>query len=87
MLTITPEYLKTLSISQIANVVSNDWKKVSIYAEPYLDAMYSLESINDNYILDSGRSIVAYFMSNATSWKGDVARMVKTELKNRLNNK
>jgi hypothetical protein len=49
-----------------------------------LNAMSSLESIKDTYGMDSGYSIVAYFLSNASQWKSDVARMVKAELKRRL---
>lgn len=68
-------------IYTIAREIRQDWKKVSPYAEPYLDAMQSLISVNDRYFLDSGRSVVAYFLSNATSWRGDTARRVKAELK------
>lgn len=68
------------SLSQIANEIYRDWKPVSPYAKPYLDAMQTLDSIDDNYIMDSGRSIVAYFLSNASSWKGDKAREIKKEL-------
>lgn len=84
MTSVTAESIKTLSISQIAWFIHDSWKKTSPYAQPYLDAMYSLESINDMYYHDSGKSIVAYFLSNATSWHGETARMVKTELKRRL---
>jgi len=68
------------SLSVIASEISRDWKPVNYAAKPYLDAMYSLDSIDDNYIMDSGRSIVAYFLSNASSWKGDKAREIKKEL-------
>jgi hypothetical protein len=74
---------KDMSISQLAQVVRKDWKKVYFGAVPYLEAMFSLNNINDNYILDSGKSIVLYFLSNASSWRGDTARAVKAELKRR----
>jgi hypothetical protein len=66
---------------QIAVEISKDWAKVNYAAEPYLQAMYSLHSINDNYYLDSGKSVVAYFLSNASSWRGEVAKRIKAELK------
>lgn len=69
----------------IANDIRADWKKVSPYAKPYLDAMGTLNSIKDNYILDSGESIVLYFLSNATGWRGDNARRIKAELKSMCN--
>lgn len=69
------------ALYQYAAEIKQDWKKVSPYAEPYLDAMYELESINDSYYLDSARSVVLYFLSNATGWRGDTARRIKSELK------
>lgn len=66
---------------EIAAEIRKDWKNVSPYAAPYLQAMSCLESINDNYLYDSGRSIVAYFLSNAGSWRGEVAKRIKAELK------
>jgi hypothetical protein len=67
-------------IYQIADEISRDWKKVNYAAKPYLEAMYSLDSINDKYIMDSGRSIVAYFLSNASTWRGETAKRIKKEL-------
>jgi hypothetical protein len=66
---------------EIADVVWADWKNVSPYAKPYLEAMSSLSSVNDNYFADSGKSVVSYFLANAGSWKGEVAKSVKAELK------
>jgi ribosomal protein L37E len=43
-----------------------------------------LDSIKDNYGYDSGKSIVAYFLSNAAQWKGETAKIVKKELKKRI---
>ncbi len=43
--------------------------------------MFSLNSIDDAYGMDSGRSVVAYFLSNARSFRGDDARRLKAELK------
>lgn len=68
-------------IYQIANEIRKDWKKVSPYAEPYLDAMGHIDDINDMYYLDTAKSVVLYFLSNATGWRGDTARRIKAELK------
>jgi hypothetical protein len=43
--------------------------------------MSYLNSVDDNYILDSGRSIVSYFLANAGSWRGETAKRIKAELK------
>ena len=69
---------------EIAREIRKTWTKVSPYAEPYLEAMQSLNTINDNYYFDSGKSIVLYFLSNASTWRGDDARRIKAELKEML---
>lgn len=61
-----------------------DWKNVHFAAQPYLLAMSQLNDIDDMYGADSGRSIVAYFLSGAATWSGPVARKVKAELKEML---
>ena len=67
-------------LSTIAREIGRDWPNPYFGAVPYLSAMRSLESISDDYGADSARSIVAYFLSNAITWRGDVARRVKKEL-------
>lgn len=83
-----PDYSK-MSIAELANQISKDWKKqspkgVHPYAKPYLEAMWCLNSISDNYGADTGHSIVAYFLGNASQWKGETAKTIKAELKKRL---
>lgn len=65
----------------IANEIKQDWKTVNYGAVPYLEAMGSLTSTSDNYGMDTGKSIVLYFLSNAGSWRGETAKRVKAELK------
>ena len=73
------------SLNEIAHEIRTDWgAKVNFGAKPYLDAMSTLNSINDNYIFDSGRSIVMYFLANASTWRGETAKRVKAELKGML---
>lgn len=73
---------------EIAAEVEKDWspvgKGVNYAARPYLDAMKTLDLIGENYICDPGSSIVAYFLSNANTWRGDVAKRVKKELNTML---
>jgi predicted RNA-binding Zn-ribbon protein involved in translation (DUF1610 family) len=76
--------LSKMSLSEIAQIIRKDWKNVNYAAKPYLDAMSSLDSVNDDFGQDSGRSIVAYFLSNANSWKGETAKAVKKELNKRI---
>ena len=76
--------LPTAPIAQIADLARRDWKNISPCAVPYLRAMSQLSSIEDVYFADDGRSIVLYFLANASGWRGDTARQVKAELKRRL---
>lgn len=66
---------------EIAREIRKDWTKVSPYAAPYLSAMSTLNSVDDNYLYDSGYSIVCYFLANAGSWRGKTAKRIKAELK------
>jgi hypothetical protein len=72
--------LPTMSLSEVATVVKKDWKKVYFGAVPYLNAMATMNSVRDNFGADSGQSIVTYFLSNAQTWRGPVARLVKERL-------
>jgi len=65
---------------QIANEIRRDWKKVYFGAVPYLDAMSTLNSVDDKYGWDSAKSVVLYFLSNASTWRGETAKRVKKEL-------
>ena len=69
------------TVKAIAREISADWKKVNYAAAPYLDAMGDLNSVDDDYGYDSGRSVVLYFLSNASSYRGDTARKLKAELR------
>ena len=66
---------------EIAREVRTDWKKVNFGAVPYLDAMSSLNDVSDMYGCDDAKSIVLYFLSNASTWRGETAKRVKAELK------
>ena len=65
----------------IARDIKRDWKKPYFGAVPYLEALRSLDRVTDSYGQDSGHSIVIYFLSNAQTWRGKVAREIKKELK------
>lgn len=75
--------LKTAArpIHEIAGEIARLWKPVNFAAKPYLEAMMSLNSINDDYGADSGRSIVSYFLVNSSGFRGPDAKRIKAELK------
>jgi len=65
----------------IATEIRKDWKNVYFGAVPYLDALQTMNRIDDDYGCDSGKSIVLYFLCNAQTWRGPVAKRIKAELK------
>ena len=75
--------LKNKTIAEITAIIRKDWQKVNFAAKPYLNAMDCLSDINQQIGFDSGKSVVLYFLSNASTWRGEIARAVKLELKNR----
>jgi hypothetical protein len=82
------ENLQEKTLCELAGICCRDWsaKGKGIYfgAKPYLEAMECLGNISEPYGADSGKSIVAYFLANAQTWKGEVAKAVKAELNRRL---
>ena len=68
-------------LNVIAQEIKADWgAKVNYGAVPYLDAMTQLSTIDDRYYDDTADSVVRYFLCNANTWRGEVARRVKKEL-------
>jgi len=72
---------QTRPLFRIAREIRKDWKNVYFGAEPYLNAMLTLDSINDDYLFDSGKEIVLRFIGQSGTWRGETARRVKAELK------
>ena len=74
----------TRPIYQIAREITLDWQKPFYGALPYLVAMRSLQDLKQQYCEDSAESIILYFLSNASTWRGETARRIKAELKTML---
>ena len=69
-------------IYDIAREIKKVWgSKVNYAAKPYLDAMQSLTDKNSMYYQDSAKSIVNYFLANASTFRGEDAKRLKEELK------
>ena len=76
-------------INVIAAEICKDWKNVSVHAVPYLEAMESFESVNEMHAFgfESAASIIRYFLGNARTWRGEVAKRVKKELNEMIEGK
>ena len=75
---------KNFKIYEIAQVIRKDWVKMSPYAKHYVDAMHCIKNIDEMHVADRASSVVNYFLANAQSWRGDIAREVKKELNSRI---
>lgn len=68
-------------LNVIASEIKRDWgSKVYFGAKPYLAAMSQLGGLDEYYGMDSADSIVRYFLSNSSTWRGEKAREIKKEL-------
>ena len=68
------------SLAEIASEIRRDWKAPYFGAVPYINAMSTMGRIGESYGADPGREIVAYFLGNATGWRGPTAKRIKAEL-------
>jgi len=70
-----------VTVSEIAHAIAKDWTNISPYAADYLNAMKEIRSVEDNYYADSAKSVVLYFLANASTYRGENARSYKALLK------
>jgi hypothetical protein len=68
-------------ISTIAADIKSNWANVNYAAKPYLDAMSTIDYIDDSYYCEEARDIVTRFLSNARAFRGPEAKRIKAELK------
>jgi len=69
-------------IFSIAKDIREEWgSKVYFGAKPYLDAMMFLSNKDDKYGFDDAENIVLYFLSNASTFRGERAKELKQELR------
>lgn len=74
------------TFAEIAREIKQTWKNVYFGAEPYLQAMLTINSDDKHasYLMEDAETIVLYFLANATYWRGDDARRIKAELKSMI---
>ena len=82
VLPVLPDFQK-MSVQDIGQYIRRTWRSPYFGAKPYIDAMPDINS-NGMYMFDPWTEIVAYFLANATTWRGLEAKAVKAELNRRL---
>ena len=70
-----------VTVSEIAYAIAKDWQNISPYAKDYLNAMKEIRDINGSYYADDAKSVVLYFLANASTYRGENARAYKALLK------
>lgn len=68
-------------LSAIAAEITADWTALHGGAQPYMDAMRELRLATDRYGTETGSDMIQGFLLNAQTWRGEVARRVKRELR------
>jgi hypothetical protein len=66
---------------EIAAEVRADWKARRGAAQPYMDAMSELRLETERSGIETGSDMIQGFLNDAQTWRGEVARRVKLELK------
>lgn len=75
------------TVSQIAAEIYIAWTSPNYGAVPYLEAMLSMNYVEvegRRYGVEPAESIIARFLSNASSFRGADARRLKAELRARV---
>lgn len=75
---------KTRPLCTIARDIRRNWPTPYFGAVPYLNAMLSLDNLDEMFYADTAQSVVLYFLSNAATWRGPEAKRIKAELKSML---
>jgi len=68
-------------LSSIAAEIIADWTAYRDHAQPYIDALSKLHRATDRWRLGTGSNAIQGFLINAQTWRGEVARRVKAELR------
>ena len=77
----TPPSANHRPIYQVFEEIHRSWARPFFGAVPYIQAGMQLSAITDRYGYDSADDVIAYFLANAGTWRGDDARRLKAELR------
>ena len=72
---------KSRPLNEIAAEIKSDWGgRMNKASAPYVAAMETLKTIDEDYGPESAVEIVARFLTVSNAWRGQTARRVKAEL-------
>ena len=78
-----PSDITRASLRQLGRIISAHWPEPYFGAVPYIAAMQNSDD-DGRYYEDDASCLTMYFLSNAASWRGAIARTIKKELRRRL---
>ena len=79
-------YKNKRTFQQIARDIKSDWLNVYFGAVPYLEALLTIDTTDPEatYLYETAGNIARYFLANARTYRGKVAKQLKEELKSLL---
>lgn len=77
----TAAFIPVRTLKEIAREIRADWKpRIAGAALPAVDAMSTLNTLDDDYFGDSAVEVVSRFLAHRQTWRGPVAERIKAEL-------
>lgn len=67
--------------AEIVRTIRADWRNPYFGAVPYLDALEGLTTWDCTVEFEHARALAPYLLNNLRTWKGEVARTVKAQLR------
>lgn len=76
------------NVAQLISLIRRDLrmqgKPVPPAAAPYMDALSGMSDLSEPYMAEDGYGIANYMLGNLSTYRGEIAKLVKTEFKRRL---
>lgn len=69
---------------QFAGTIKRNWDNIDAKAKIYVEKMFSLNQVEpdkEGKSYDPARVVISGFLQNSRTWRGELARQVKRELK------
>lgn len=74
--------LSKLTLTQIASLIEADWSDRDPIYDQYIEA---LQGVKHGYFMAESEALcIGGILSNSKSWRGEIARRIKKELRDRL---
>ncbi len=76
---------KVRPLHEIADEIKRLWRPIYFAAQPYVNEMQKIAEPDDKVgFYEYGTGMVLGFLGNAQTWRGEDAKRIKEELRNRL---